>query len=1203
MAATARSPADPSPRTRASVRRPASPRDPVTMTSSLQPGDRVGDATVEDALGQGGFGRVYRARTDDGQARAIKVAHEPAEAMSTTDLTLLQNEIEAMLRLRHRSLVHTHGYGYLDGGQLYLVMDLAAGLSLIDHFDEQGPLDPVEALAIVELVAEVMAYCHEQGVLHLDLKPENILITDRHQPAVAVLDFGVAQLARAWRGAPRVLAGTPAYMAPECFGDAARHPSMDVYALGVTLHVMLTGELAHDDAGMTAQIADKYAGPPPLDTKAWAQMPAGLRTLLRSMLAADPQLRPTMATVRRQARRSSFAALVGERGDPRHDDVAPDPVQPIEVSRLFGRAEELAALDRRYHAGLRAARGPTLVLGAQGTGKSAVLERFAEHGGGRDALVAYGRCRESGELVPFAALREALGQLTAAVQALPDWRGLGIQLRRALGPLEGVLLALVPEALPAGVEPAHAPVWRPGAAQVGRAVACLLEVVSETHPVVLVVEDLQWAGAGVHAVLEHLAEAPVQRVMLLLSARERPAWAEGHDAIEIEPLAAADNNALIRDLLACDDDAVLSRLLRRVPVLAAGIPMATVEVVADLQLRRCIRRLPGGGVTVDDARLSGYAPPGTVAEVLVRRLSLLEDSARRVLGVGALLGRRFAQADVVGTEMFGPLEVRAAVLEAQVLGLLQMDGGWCRLAHAALVERLVEQWDPQQAKTVHASIAAQLGRNEADPGPRALHLEHAGQMADAALMHLAAARHAGALHAMAGAARHHRRALELADALPPGEERLALLRETIFEHTRIAGALGRFDDAFAVVEQGAQALARDGHADTERYVTDSAYARLHYLRGDTTKAVELGRRCLDQAGDEPHTRRYRVLPANLVGRALYVDGRFGEAAVALAQGCQLAAAESERDELCHSLGMLGLSLGYTGVMGEARAHLNRATSLALQLGDPVRRLAALCYAAIGAEVAHDWKRGVVRSAEALAFARSHEIDGLYPYIALVFAGRHQFHVGQPARARLLLEHALEVARREGLSTGLGWAHAFLGDAELVLGEPAAAARAYDAALTVSPSDEYAAALGLCGRAHLRARVDRDAAGFAVDAQRALARLDAAENLNTRAHVLLRLADAQRVLGEESGARRHDAEAREVFARLGLEPVGWWPAVPAGIDGTSPRAYWGDRLQDRRDPAQRARPSAEVVQRVTQNIEREALTLGALEPSPGGMKPV
>src|SRR5690606_25023677 len=342
------------------------------------------------------------------------------------------------------------------------------------------------------------------------------------------------------------------------------------------------------------------------------------------------------------------------------------------------------------------------------------------------------------------------------------------------------------------------------------------------------------------------------------------------------------------------------------------------------------------------------------------------------------------------------------------------------------------------------------------PGPQAHHLERAGKPAEAVRIHLQAARHADVLHDLAGAARHFRRVIELAEALPVGPRRVAVMREAIFEYARLAGALGAVDEAFAVVDQGAAALARRAGTDAapddggsgraEDYAIDSAYARLHSLRGELGPAVELSRRCLARAGDDPRSRRYRVLPTNLVGRALYLGGRFGEAAVALARGCELAAAEVEHVELCHSLGMLGLSLGQTGVLGEARAYLERSARLADELGDPVRRLAALCYEAIAAELTHDWETGVIRSADALAFASEHGIDGLYHTVAMMFAGRHQFHVGRLDRARLLLEHAIERSRRQRQRLGRGWAHVFLGDVAFVQGRHDEAGRCYDEAV-------------------------------------------------------------------------------------------------------------------------------------------------------------
>lgn len=1175
------------------------------MPVALACGDSIGDATIEALLGEGGFGSVFRARLPNGQLRAIKVAHEPTEAMTTQELSLLQNEIEAVLRLRHPGLVRTYGYGYLDDGRLYLVMELVDGISLIDHVDAIERLDPVEALAIVERVAEVMAYCHEQGVLHLDLKPDNIVLTDRHSSKLKVLDFGVARLSRAWRGAERVIAGTPAYMAPEAFGETPREPSMDVYALGVALHVMLTGTLAFDDAQLTAQIHDKHAGPPALDSAAWQQAPGGLRELLRAMLAPAPQDRPTMATVRTWVRRLGFSALVGGLDESVPDEVEPGPTQPVQVRRLFGRDAELAYLRERWAEAQREPVRPIFVLGPQGIGKSALLDEFlAEHDQGR-VVAADGRCRESGDLVPYASIREAAGRLGETLRSLPDWRALGRRLRAALGPLEAVLLALVPEAAAEQEAPEDAAPMRPGPEVVAAAMRRLLEVVARYRPLILVLEDLQWAGGEAGEAMRLLAAEPIEGALLLMSGREAPPWADGLESIELGSLEPVDNEALLGALLDTDEPEVIEWLVGHVPALATGIPAATVQVAADLQLQRCVQRKPGGGVVLDEQRLSSYAPPATVAEVLERRLGQLEPGPRKILAVGALFGRRFEREAVVGTELFDPDDVEAAMLDAHVLGLAQVHGSTCTLAHDALVRRLEADWDPQEVRDVHARIAARMAREGIEPGRRAMHLEKAEQWGEAAQVHLEAGRNADGLHAVFGAARHFRRAIELAESIDDSERRTEVVREAVFEYARLAGATGQIEDAFSVVEVAARALGVAGDSDEHDYAVDSALARLHYVRGNMSAALEYGDHCLAGAGDTPATRRYRVLPTNLMGRALYVRGRYGEAAVALAHGCSMAASERQSTELSHSLAMLGLSLGYNGVLDEARGHLQRANAMAERGGDPIRRLAARCYAAIEAEYAYDWDLGVIRSAEALTFAQEHEIDGFYHYLSLVVAGRHQFHVGRLSRASLLLDHALAVGRQQSFSTALGWALAFAGDVALVEGRFDDAVAAYGEGLQVGEQDEYAMALNLSGRAHLHAYADRDREAHDRDVEAALARLRAVDNVAVQAHALLRQADGLVALGDEEAAvaPRHFAE--QVFGRLGVPVVEWWPVPPEGPQpDCTAREYWLAEAGRSGRPMERPadEPVSEVLRRVTMTIDKEARELRELEVRPGGMKP-
>ena len=1163
---------------------------------------------IEQVIGEGGFACVYETRTAQGEPLAIKVAHEATQAMPTTGLRLLNNEIEALLRLRHPSLVKTHGYGFLPDGRLYLVMELVSGATLLRHLEEHDRLDPTEALSIIARVAEVMAYCHAQGVLHLDLKPENILITDRHAPSIKVLDFGVARLARAGRGELRVIAGTVAYMAPECFGHAELHPSMDVYALGVMLYEMLTGKLPYGTSGgLETQIRHKIIEPPVLDIPSLANTPQQVIDLVRAMLAVDPEARPPMALLASEAQRLYFTALSGDGAALSGDGVAKRTMlpssRPVETTELFGRQAALSALCERWALARESRTCATLILGSQGTGKSTLIDHFLEHHAEGEPLVAYGRCRESGDLLPFGVIREAAGHLGERLRAQPQWHRLARAAREALGPLEGVIIGLVPEAQPEGTVPVVEPATRPSVEAVTRAVLVMLEVVAKERPVLLVIEDLQWAHPEVLSVLAAGSVRSHPGVMLLLSSREPPSWTGQAHVIELGNLEATDNRALLRALLTTDDLSVLPRLQQYVPVLSSGIPMAAASVIADLQLRRCVHRQPDGTVLLDEPRLQAYVPPWNVVELLEQRLTRLDPVVRRVLAAGALCGRTFEFEELLGLvslDLFGADDIDRAMIDAHALGLLQRDGRQCSLAHDVLAERLAAEWDDTTARQLHAAIAEQLRAIAGPPSRLAHHLERAGHLSRAAGAHRQAAWYADALYELADAARHFRRVIELSSEVPDHEHRIELLHEAIGEYARVAGALGIVEEAFAVVRGAAATLAELGIEDDA--TIDSAFARLHYLRGEMEPAMALSQRCLARTEDTLDLARIRVLPANLVGRALYMAGRIGEAVATLTRGCELAAAQSESVELCHSLGVLGLSLGFMGNLEEARTHLQQSSQMADELGDPVRQVAALCYGALGAECMHDWRTGVLRSTEALAMVEQQGIDGLYRTLALLCAGRHQFHVGHLQRARLLLEHAIECSRRQGLIAGQRWVQPCLGDVSFVKGNFDEALRTYEQGLRETHDDQYARAMCLMGCAHVWGVTHADPERVHAYAQQALDNLEAMDNVAARAHALCRYADAVDALEGPVAALPIAERARRVFERLGIEPVDWWPAPPESAHAPhGPAAYWKSRAYASRPPEPEL-PSAEpsssaaVLHQITQKMVAESRILEEERPS-------
>ena len=199
----------------------------------------------ENLLGRGGMGRVYLANHRDlGRRCALKVLSPRVTASDVDFVGRFEQEGRASAGLSHPNLVVTHAIGR-DRGFHFLEMEFVAGRTLSRLIAEEGRLPPVWATSLAARIADGLGHAHRRGVVHRDLKPDNVLVTMSGVPKIA--DFGLAKRVVDAAGNPVAgaakLAGTPAYMAPETYAGAAPTPAADVWALGVTYFLMLTGRL------------------------------------------------------------------------------------------------------------------------------------------------------------------------------------------------------------------------------------------------------------------------------------------------------------------------------------------------------------------------------------------------------------------------------------------------------------------------------------------------------------------------------------------------------------------------------------------------------------------------------------------------------------------------------------------------------------------------------------------------------------------------------------------------------------------------------------------------------------------------------------------------------------------------------------------------------------------------------------------------
>ncbi|MER8221869.1 Stk1 family PASTA domain-containing Ser/Thr kinase [Streptomyces sp. NPDC094143] len=244
---------------------------------------------VDARIAVGGMATVYRAvdtRLD--RVLALKVMH-PALAVDASFVERFIREAKSVARLAHPNVVQVFDQG-TDGGYVYLAMEYVAGCTLRDVLRERGALQPRAALDILEPVLAALGAAHRAGFVHRDMKPENVLIGDDGR--VKVADFGLVRAVDTVTNTTGTVLGTVSYLAPEQIENGTADPRVDVYACGVMLYEMLTGDKPHD-GDSPAVILYKHLHedvPPPS-----AAVP-GLAYELDEMVAAatarTPEIRP-----------------------------------------------------------------------------------------------------------------------------------------------------------------------------------------------------------------------------------------------------------------------------------------------------------------------------------------------------------------------------------------------------------------------------------------------------------------------------------------------------------------------------------------------------------------------------------------------------------------------------------------------------------------------------------------------------------------------------------------------------------------------------------------------------------------------------------------------------------------------------------------------------------------------------------------------
>jgi tetratricopeptide (TPR) repeat protein len=612
----------------------AAPPTPSGLPATLADDPRY---RVLGEIGRGGMGVVYEAvDRETGERVAIKVLASPREG-----LLRFKNEYRLASSMVHPNLVSLYDL-VITPDAAWFVMEFAPGVDLRRYVrGERRICDYAKLHASLEQILDALDCLGSHGIVHRDLKPSNIKVSSEGH--VKLLDFGLAGSDDTPDFSAAMLAGTPTYMSPEQIEGRPLGPAADLYALGAIVYEMMVGEPPFVGAPRKVLTAQRLQYPlPPSDRV--ENVPPDLELWCLKLLAKRPEDRFAGPTEARAA--LPPPPIPCEPTPPRGRKLGSGLLRAnrsgnyaaLRELPLYGRELERARLQKLLRGAIGGDTSLALLLGESGIGKTALAESILEEASKEGCIVLRGACREH-ESVTYNAFDAVVDAAAATVE---QKLSKGVLQREALIDLSTDLAQLgrifpvvrelsVGEASTAGNGPAATEADRERAFAACRR---LVERATQARPLVLLLDDLQWADEDSLQLLAHLLAPPSVRGLLVLGTAwpinggeqplarflqrlSRPQVTQ----LPLQPLAGEESARIVRAVIERELDGGIGRELDAATAQsilgeACGNPFLLVEL-SRLHLEE------------------GLAHP-TVAEVARRRLELVDADETPLLELAAV---------------------------------------------------------------------------------------------------------------------------------------------------------------------------------------------------------------------------------------------------------------------------------------------------------------------------------------------------------------------------------------------------------------------------------------------------------------------------------------------------------------------------------------------------------------------------------------
>jgi tetratricopeptide (TPR) repeat protein len=711
------------------------------MPSDLA-GHTIRNYRVESRLGSGGMGTVWLASVvkskrglKAGAKVAFKVLH-PHLAADEGILRRFQREAGVGLTIKHDNVVATYDVGEerVDGETIYFIaMKFLAGKTLRKLLDEVGMLPEARAAALLRQAVAGVAALHEQGIVHRDLKPANLFVDERDNLCIA--DLGLSRLVdpHSEISLPGTFVGSAAYSAPEQIAGETVTPAADLYSLGVTVYECVTGKNPFFGSDLSSTMSNQTRLIPPPISRFAPDATYFFERVLATLLEKDPELRLQPATrlariLDEREESEWWRAYIEGGSELAQLSRARRKLRVRRATRLYGRETALATVDDAIRTAVIGRSGRIVVIGGEaGIGKSRLIDAALES---RDldpdeVRVLVSRFLDQAAATPYYALNQAIVTAleidhlprTERVKALPNLLRENLPERGVFAEAFALLIEGAAAVAPAKQLPPEA---------IPALYAEVLRTLAVRKPIVLVIEEIQWADRGSLRALEALAASlRAFPIALVLSARPNAFF----ETAPGEPPAAAffqrllaESSATRIDLARLDEAAVRNvlrdcgvpktlakSLAKRLHEASEGHPGFLFELIDDLERRGKLRN-------IKPADLKKMPLPKSIVDLLTRRLEDVDAEARRVLEFASVFGTRFKPEPVIEGLGVDVARVSSALarLEQRYHLVRAFDDAY-RFDHHWLREQVYLAIDAKRRREYHAKVAEIHARADSNP--------------------------------------------------------------------------------------------------------------------------------------------------------------------------------------------------------------------------------------------------------------------------------------------------------------------------------------------------------------------------------------------------------------------------------------------------------------------------------------------------------